>query len=134
MDQSINRWGSAYTQPSFPRATAVTNPSISITGVPLVHGDILTVPPFDLIADYEAQHYGDKIVLSFERLPSDEHILDWLRQFNRGNNRFQPQFCRALPNWFFVIQIISLRGDISTQAILANLLQSPVFKLQISLR
>lgn len=77
---------------------------MSLTGIPLVFGDIVTKPPADLIVEYESLHFGDKVVFYFEvGLTDEEHILDWLCQFNFGNSQFQLQFYKALLNWFFVI-------------------------------
>lgn len=89
MESFINRWGSAYVQPSFPQVARVEDPTISFLGIPLVLGDSLTVPPLELIVEYESQHYGDKIVLLFKGLTNEDHVVDWLRDFNQGKNRFQ---------------------------------------------
>lgn len=100
---------------------------VSLTGIPLVHGEVLTSPPTDLISEYESNHFGDK---TFKGLMHELHIRGWLKSYNRTCTRFQLHDMRALPNWFFIIRIISLRGDTSTQAILVNLLQAPTLQAE----
>ncbi|CAM6111118.1 unnamed protein product [Calypogeia fissa] len=116
MPSSRSSWrDAAFKRPIFHSVnlgTAMDSEPVTALGIPLTGLDTTVTPSAEAVAAAEREEYGDKVVITFERLLSEEEITTWVDTLNESLPEFHMQLVEQLINSLYVIQILSPTPDI----------------------